>query len=213
MQSVIELVDSVEIKSAKPQFIIAKKDPSLEIIGIGRSAVVFKIKSTSMALKIFPPVFEHIALEEAKIYALLEGNNFFPSLYEAGNNYLLIDYISGYTLYDCLLKGIPLTELNIKKVDEALHSVKRLGLNPSDIHLRNIMLTSEGTIKLIDVARFRQTTYDSQWDDIKLALSTMYFKKYTPKKIPACILNGIAFLYKKRVVQAPLIKLKKVENK
>ena len=33
---------------------------------------------------------------------------------------------------------------------------RQRGLNPSDIHLRNIFLTDRGEIKVIDVARFGQ---------------------------------------------------------
>ncbi|MDI5789968.1 hypothetical protein PO124_21010 [Bacillus licheniformis] len=42
----------------------------------------------------------------------------------------------------------------ICEVDRALNDARRKGLNPSDIHLRNLILTPSGTIKVIDVARF-----------------------------------------------------------
>ncbi|CDQ39089.1 MULTISPECIES: hypothetical protein [Virgibacillus] len=211
--TIIELAESVNIQNEKQSLTVAEKHPSLEVIGVGRSAVVFKIKSTSKALKVFPPEYEHIASEEAEIYQLLNENSFFPKLYQSGKNYLLIDYINGYTLYDCLTLGIPLTEENIKEADFALKLAKQQGLNPSDIHLRNIILTPEGNIKLIDVARFRQLSHDHQWDDIKFMFSRMYFRKYSPKKVPAFILNGIAYLYKKKVIQVPLIRLKRTDNK
>ncbi|MBA9027129.1 hypothetical protein [Peribacillus huizhouensis] len=45
---------------------------------------------------------------------------YFPSLTEAGSNYLVIDYIEGETLFECLKKGIPISEDQVKEVDRAL---------------------------------------------------------------------------------------------
>ncbi|WP_404454186.1 protein kinase family protein [Virgibacillus necropolis] len=181
---------------------ILEKDSTLEFIGAGRSAVVFKILSTNKALKVFYPNFTGIAKEEAEIYEILKGNPYYPTLYEAGENFLLIDYIEGYTLFECLSQGIPLNESTINETDYALSLARKAGLNPSDIHLRNIILTPEGRVKLIDVARFRQTKDCQQWTDLKKVFFTMYSKTYFPKKIPVSVLNTIAYLYKKRILHA-----------
>lgn len=201
MNSIVELVDSVKLKSNKRGTSIIEKDPALEFIGAGRSAVVFRIKSTNKALKVYYPDFVHVALEEAEIYKLLKGNPYFPTLYESGRNFLLIDYIEGNTLFDCLSGGIKLTESNINETDYALGLVRQQGLTPSDIHLRNIILTTEGNIKLIDVARFRQTSNREQWEDLKKVFYMFYRKPYFPKSIPVFVLNGVAYLYNRRFFQ------------
>jgi predicted Ser/Thr protein kinase len=85
---------------------IMKKDSNLEYIGEGRSAIVYKIHGTNKVLKVFFPPFAHIAKEEGDIYHQLQGIPYFPSLYEVGDNYLVIDYIEGQTLFDCLVLGI-----------------------------------------------------------------------------------------------------------
>ena len=78
-----------------------------------------------------------------------------------------MEYIKGYTFYECLNKGIRIDDDMICEVDRALNDARRKGLNPSDIHLRNLILTPSGTIKVIDVARFLQTKECRQWDDLK----------------------------------------------
>ncbi|SDI04291.1 protein kinase family protein [Alteribacillus bidgolensis] len=198
MSAYRELADSVRMtgKGSCPWF--GEKDDKLELIGKGRSAYVFKILSTEKVLKVFFPDFTHIAKEEAAIYHDLEGLEFFPTLYEAGSNYLVLDYIEGYTLFECLQQGIPVSEQNMNEVDQALDLARKKGLNPSDIHLRNIIITPHGGIKIIDVARYRQTKQCTQWDDLKRAFYRFYRKPYFPKRLPIFILNTIAALYKRK---------------
>lgn len=205
LKSTAELANSIKMKVNKNSVEVLEKDAKLTFIGAGRSAAVFKIKSENLALKVFFPDYIYIAKEEAAIYKVLEGNDYFPQLYEIGNNFLLMDYIRGKTLFDCLAQGIQLTDSIISEIDQALLSAKRAGLNPSDIHLRNIILTTERKIKLIDVARFRQTKDCRQWTDLKKAFFTFYKKAYFPKKIPRFILNMIAFVYKKRFPQLAFV--------
>lgn len=185
---------------------ILDKDPALEFVGSGRSAAVFKIKSADSVLKVFFPDSAHIAREEAEIYKILQGSPYYPELYDSGENFLLIDYIEGYTLFDCLTKGIKITESIIKEADHALQSARGKGLNPSDIHLRNIILTTEGKIKIIDVARFRQTKDCHQWDDLKKAYFEYYTKSWFPRKTPAFLPNFIAYLYRKNLLETVFLK-------
>nr|WP_245837215.1 protein kinase family protein [Virgibacillus phasianinus] len=206
MKSTIDLVKSIELKIDKNNISLLDKDPSLEYLGAGRSAIVFKIKFTNKALKVFFPDCTGIAKEEAEIYEILKGNKYYPTLYEAGDNFLLIDYIEGYTLFECLSQGIKLSESTIIEIDRALSLARETGLNPSDIHLRNIILTPEGKVMLIDVARFRQVKDCRQWTDLKNAFFTCYNKTYFPKKIPVSMLNTIAYFYKKTIFQVPSFK-------
>ena len=169
----------------------------LELAGTGRSAFVFKIKSTNKAIKIFFPEFEYIAKQEAGIYQVLHEISYFPSIYDSGMNYIVMDYIDGHTLFECMTHGKIITSAHIKEVDYALSLASKRGLNPSDIHLRNIFITTNGEIKIIDVARFRQTKDCRQWSDLKKAYYQLYRKRFFSKKIPASLLNIVAFLYKK----------------
>lgn len=168
----------------------------LELHGIGRSAAVFRIKDTRLVIKVFFPDYTHIASEEAVIYRTLEGLPQFPHLYEVGPTYIVIDYIEGKTLFECLTKGIWIDSAYIEQVDAALIKARQLGLTPSDVHLRNIILTPEGRIYLIDLARFRQgQRVDHQWEDLK-RMYRFYRLRFVPKRYPERLLNGIAYLYR-----------------
>jgi predicted Ser/Thr protein kinase len=191
------LADSVKIIMKKGKPLLADYSKSLKYIGQGRSAYVFKIKHTNKAIKIFFPEFVQIAEEEADIYKKLQHIPYYPALYEGGPNYLVIDFIKGLTLFECLVAGVKLNEEHIKEIDHALGLARLEGLNPSDIHLRNIIITQDKKIKLIDVARFRQTKNCYQWNDLKQAFHRFYKRPYFPKKIPAAVLNLIAAIYKK----------------
>ncbi|GGA23291.1 protein kinase family protein [Psychrobacillus lasiicapitis] len=175
-------------------------DDSLQLVGTGRSAFVFKIKSTDKAMKIFFPRFTHLAKEEGEIYKILQGVSYYPTIYYIGKNYILMDFIDGHTLFECITYGEEITMEHIKEIDYALALASARGLNPSDIHLRNIFITSKGEIKIIDVARFRQEKDCVQWDYLKKAYQRHYVKAYFPKKIPAFILNTVAYLYKQELI-------------
>lgn len=172
-------------------------DDSLKLVGTGRSAFVFRIKSSNKAIKIFFPGLTYIAKEEAEIYKTLQNISYYPSIHDSGSNYIVMDYIEGLTLFECISHGKLITSAHIREIDYALLLASAQGLNPSDIHLRNIFITSSGEIKIIDVARFRQKKNCMQWNDLKKAYDKLYRKRFFPKKIAARYLNVIAFLYKK----------------
>lgn len=192
------MAESVSFLKLGSKILVKDKDEALELIGKGRSAFVFKIKETNKVLKVFFPNFSHLAQVEADIYKELRGMQNYCTIYETGTNYIVIDYIEGNTLFTNLLKGIPITVKHIKDVDAALLLAKEKGLNPSDIHLRNIIVTANGTIKIIDLARFRQKKMCKRWSDLKVAYSKYYQHKFFPKRLPLFVLNMLAFLYKKQ---------------
>jgi predicted Ser/Thr protein kinase len=196
-----ELAKSVTFIDRNKKIEVISNDPNLKFIGKGRSAIVYKIRGTQKVLKVFYPKFSHTATEEGAIYQKLQGISYYPTLYEIGENYIVIDYIKGKTLFECLLKGIRISQDIINEVDRALNSAKQRGLNPSDIHLRNLILTSENRIKVIDVARFRQSKNCTQWSDLKKSFYSFYLKPFFPKRLPERILNFIAALYKKRIIR------------
>ena len=54
------------------------------------------------------PSYRNIARKEAAIYEKLSGSSYYPEIYESGDQYILMEYIKGYTFYECLTKGIPI---------------------------------------------------------------------------------------------------------
>lgn len=192
----LQLADSVIMEGKRKIPRLKGYSSALQLIGTGRSAYVFKVQDEQIALKVFFPHKTHLAREEAAIYRKLPSGSYYPTLHEGGKNYIVLDYLDGYTLFHYLENGIYIQEEKIYAINEALEMARKAGLNPSDIHLKNIMITSNKQVKLIDVARFRQTEKDRQWDDLQKVYFKGYVKPYFPKRIPRVILNCIAAVYK-----------------
>lgn len=196
-----QLAESVVFKRTQKNVAVESyNDKQLTMAGSGRSAYVFKLKNTKKVLKVFYPPFGHLAKREAKIYKKLEGISYFPVMHASGENYIVIDYIDGLTLFECLVKGKHIDENVLDEVDHAILLAKNRGLNPSDIHLHNILITSDGKVKLIDVVRFEQVKQCSQWDDLKRGYYKYYKKRIFPRKIPSKFLLMIAFFYKRNLL-------------
>lgn len=172
----------------------------LKLIGIGRSACVFLIKETEKVIKVFPSKFHHVAKEEAEIYAQLTQISSFPSVYASGRNFIVMDYIKGFTLFDCLQKGIEIQEEQVKEIDRVMQLVRSKGLNPSDVHLRNILLTTDQQVKIIDVARYKQTKQCKQWDDLRDAYFHLYAQPFFPRRLPRMLMHVIGRMYKNNLI-------------
>lgn len=192
-----ELVESIVVNKKNR---LMAFHPSLQLIGTGRSAFVFRIQFSNKAIKVFFPNFVYIAKEEAEIYLVLRDIHYFPRIYEEGTNYLVMDYVEGDTLFDCLTTGRLITEAHMEEIDYALSLASDAGLNPSDIHLRNILITPDDQVRLIDVARYRQKKDCRQWSNLKKAHRQFYQKRFFWKKVPSSFLNIVAFLYKKGLI-------------
>ncbi|WYP27064.1 protein kinase family protein [Alkalihalobacillus sp. FSL W8-0930] len=191
--SVSRLAGSVTFSNKGRQTVVLNYDQSLTLVGSGRSAYVFKLPTVNRVLKVFYPPYEKLAYQEAEIYQLLADTAHYPALYEVGHGYLVIDYIKGQTFFQCLLHGIRVRTENVKSVDQAIEGARLKGLNPSDIHLHNLMLTEEGSVKVIDVARFKQSKQCNQWNDLKFAFKVY---RFFPKRVPKVLLSAIAACYK-----------------
>ncbi|PID15286.1 serine/threonine protein kinase [Sporosarcina sp. P34] len=192
-----ELVESIVVNKKNR---LIDFHPSLQLAGTGRSAFVFRVKSSNKAIKVYFPNSVYIAKEEAEIYQTLKGIHYFPCIYETGANYVVMDYVEGDTLFDCMTNGRVITDAHIKEIDYALSLATDAGLNPSDIHLRNILITPDDRVMLIDVARYRQQKDCKQWSNLKKAHRQFYSKRFFWKKVPGPFLNGVAFLYKKGLI-------------
>jgi predicted Ser/Thr protein kinase len=196
-----QLAESVVFKRThKNVEVESYNDQQLTIAGSGRSAYVFKLKNTNKVLKVFYPPFEHLAKREAKIYDKLKGIPFFPVMHDSGENYIVIDFIEGSTLFECLVMGKHIEENVLEEVDHAILLAKNRGLNPSDIHLHNILITTDGQVKLIDLVRFEQDKHCTQWDDLKRGYHKFYKKRIFPKKLPSKFLLLIAYFYKRELL-------------
>jgi len=136
----------------------------LSKIGAGGMGEVYKARDTRLdrivAIKISAERFSSRFQSEAHTIAALNHPHV-CTLYDIGPDYLVLEYIEGETLAECLRRGpIELeraTKIGIE-VASALSAAHRLGIIHRDLKPANIMLTDAGT-KLLDfgIAKVRGT--------------------------------------------------------
>ena len=171
--------DIIESKDA------AKKIPGYKVLGklgSGAMAIVYKARQLSLdrtvAIKVLPKRFIQKAdyvkrfYKEGKIAAKLNHNNIVQAIDvgEAGGlYYFVMEYVEGKTLYDDLSKGKIFSEAEaieiIIQVANALQHAHTHGMIHRDVKPKNIMINTEGVVKLADMGLARETS------DIKTAES------------------------------------------
>ncbi|WP_051287242.1 serine/threonine-protein kinase [Paenibacillus taiwanensis] len=129
---------------------------------------------------------------EAEVYRMLGIHPAFSECLGVGHNYLILRRLRGITLYDCLLQGIPIPPSVISDVDEALIYARAKGLNPRDIHGKNI-LNDNGRGSVVDVSDFLLEGPDRLWRDMKRVYQWVYrplLLRWT-FRLPAFVLEGL----------------------
>lgn len=171
----------------------------LEILGAGKRATVFKVKNEALAIKVFHPGHKEQLSQEVRAYQMLDIKNpYFAHLHDFGENYLVLDYVKGKTLADCLRMGTYIEEKVIAAVDEGLMYAKERGLNPSDVHIKNILWDEEsGKTTIVDLEGFVRSGKCVRWDKLKNVYYKFYIKKWFPKKWALLFINLGGSLYRK----------------
>jgi len=138
-----------------------------QCIGVGTDAAVFRFVDAPLyAFKVFSlDKLAKIEIEK-EVYLQLGHSGYFPICYGSGLNFLVLSFEEGITLYDCLLEGIHIPEQVILDVDKARKHAFDNGLNPRDIHLKNILL-HDGGAKILDVSEYMKEGNDNRWEYLK----------------------------------------------
>ncbi|KGX92847.1 serine/threonine protein kinase [Pontibacillus halophilus JSM 076056 = DSM 19796] len=162
--------------------------PSLECVGIGTDAAVFRhMDYPTYAFKIYTPTTDYKRLMERRVYVELDGSPYFPTYYGDEERYLVISYEEGPTLFDCLLRGIPIEQQVVSDVESARETLLHKGLNPRDIHLKNI-INQNGRAKLLDVSEYLQPGNDYRWEYLKKGYES-YYSLIKGKPVPFWVLD------------------------
>ncbi|HEU4965383.1 MAG TPA: serine/threonine protein kinase [Bacilli bacterium] len=193
------LVPDVSVHSVNPRdpVIVSAHPETWRCIGVGNSAAVFQPKDRpDLAVKVYARDRAEIAAREASIYRQLGDSAYFPHYYGHGDRYLVIEYRQGINLYDCLVQGHFIPEQVIRDVDAAIAYARERGLNPSDIHVKNV-LVHEGRGYLVDVSDYTNPDVCKRWDTLKKAYYEYYLDLYKPGlAVPNWILETIRKWYK-----------------
>ncbi|TCP58945.1 hypothetical protein EV586_101144 [Tumebacillus sp. BK434] len=199
IEDVQQDVGQVRVRSVKPRDPVEVREhpDNWRCIGVGNTAAVFQPKDhPQKVVKVYADSHAHIASREAAIYEQLGDSPYFPRFFERGDNFLVIEYKPGTNLYDCLLQGIRIPEQVIQDVDEAIRYAQSRGLNPSDIHVKNV-LVHNGRGYLVDVSEYGKAGTCKRWETLKKAYYDYYLDLYKPGlTVPSWLLETIRKWYK-----------------
>lgn len=143
-------------------------------IGTGTDAAVFAYDGLPQyAFKVYSDHALDKLDHEKKVYERLRGLPYFPTYYGSGPNMIVISHEAGPTLLECLEQGIPVPEQVMLDVEAARTAVRERGLNPRDIHLKNVLLQN-GRGKVLDVSEYIQDGNDNRWEHLVWAYYNVY---------------------------------------
>ena len=175
----------------------------LKCIGVGTDAAVFQcLNAPAYAFKLYAK--EKIAKVEieANVYRILGDSPYFSTCFASYDKFLVLGYEEGITLFDCILQGIHIPHQVVDDVEEAREYVRSKGLNPRDIHLKNILLQN-GRAKIIDVSEYMKPGNDFRWEHLKMAYE-QYYPIIDGNPVPFRLVDTIRKLYKQRINKGSL---------
>ncbi|QKY68421.1 serine/threonine protein kinase [Lentibacillus sp. CBA3610] len=176
---------------------ISGHSDDLKCVGVGTDAAVFHYRyASSYAFKIYAEDKTDKIQTERNIYNLLGDSACFPVCFAADAHYLVLSYEYGVTLQDCLLQGIHIPEQVVWDVEVAREHVREKGLNPRDMHLKNILLQN-GRAKIIDVSEYMQPGNDLRWEHLKSAYEA-YYHLIDGRVVPFWLLETVRKWYNQR---------------
>jgi len=169
----------------------------LKCIGVGTDAAVFQfLSSPAYAFKIYAKDKVHKVKVEADVYRILQNSPFFPTCFASYDEFLVLSYEEGKTLFDCILLGIHIPEQVVNEVEDAREYVRNKGLNPRDIHLKNILLQN-GRAKIIDVSEYTLKGNDFRWEHLKKGYE-QYYHLIDGNSVPFWLVETIRKWYNQR---------------
>lgn len=176
---------------------ISGEADDLKCIGVGTDAAVFQaLSAPAYAFKLYAKDKVHKVKVEANVYQLLGDSPFFSTCFASHDEYLVLSYEEGKTLFDCILQGIHIPKQVINEVEDAREYVRKKGLNPRDIHLKNILL-QKGRAKIIDVSEYTLQGNDHRWEHLKKGYE-QYYHLIDGNSVPFWLVETIRKWYNQR---------------
>ncbi|MED4604323.1 serine/threonine protein kinase [Paenibacillus validus] len=159
-------------------------------LGVGNyAAVLLHPAWPDWVVKVYAPGRPGLE-EEAEVYRRLGRHPAYSECLHAGAGYLVLRRLTGITLYNCMRRGIPIPRQVIEDIDEALKYARKQGLNPHDVHGKNVM-QQDGRGKVVDVSDFLKEEPCEMWDDLKRAYYRFYFPWVRRVEFPDFLLNSV----------------------
>ncbi|MEK4027182.1 MULTISPECIES: serine/threonine-protein kinase [Bacillaceae] len=195
----IPLIEEIEVQAGEGNVPVKVRSvpDKLRCIGEGTDAAVFVHSlNPKYAFKVYAKGKEHKKENEVRAYEKLAGLPYFPVFYGSGSRFIVISFEPGIHLYDCLVTGTYISPEVIGQVDQAISEARKAGLNPRDIHLKNIIL-QENRVKLIDVSEYVKPGNDQRWEHLKEAYR-LYYPIIASRQISPKFLEFVKGQYEKQ---------------
>lgn len=197
MHTFIEsLLDSIEFDVHEDNLPITNIviPEKLCLIGTGTDAVVVQDPSDPTTVyKVFHSNRVQKKKNEAMAYQQIGDSVYFPKIYGEGEHYLKISYEDGPTLLECLEQGIEIPQQILIDVETAMDYARSRGLNPRDIHLKNVV-NQQGRAKLLDLSEYILPGNDYRWEHLVQGYQ-LFYPLIRGKKIPAWIIDSVKRMY------------------
>jgi hypothetical protein len=162
----------------------------LLLVGTGTDAAVFRsMVYPHLAFKVYAQEKRDKKAIEEEVYERLGISHYFPKKLGSGVNFLVLSFEEGTTLYDCLLQGITIPPVVIEQVERAREHIRKCGLNPRDMHLKNILLY-DGRAKIIDVSEYALPGNDKRWEYLKKGYE-QYYRHISGKPVPSWMMETV----------------------
>lgn len=198
-EKVMETLSKINVLSNpnnEPVTIIGEAE-NLKCVGIGTDAAVFWSEHTpAYAFKLYAKDKSAKVMVEESVYRKLGNSPFFSTCFGSNDNCLVLSYEEGKTLFECILEGIHIPEQAINDVEEAREYARSKGLNPRDIHLKNILLQN-GRAKIIDVSEYTMSGNDCRWEHLKKGYE-QYYHLIDGKSVPIGVVETVRKWYNRR---------------
>jgi hypothetical protein len=131
-------------------FILGESNEKFDYLNSGKNADVFKYEG--FAVKRF---YGHAKEQnDAQILEELQHSIYYPKLLANGDGFMVTELIDGQTIYQIDGKNGDLIREYEKELKQAKIDAAKVGLYSDDVHLNNMMLTKDGSLKIVDVGRF-----------------------------------------------------------
>jgi hypothetical protein len=194
-----ELLPRLQIESVNPYDPIRVNyiPRPWQLLGKGNyAAVVYHPDYPDYVVKIYAPRRPGYE-EEVEVYRRLGVHPGFSECFYAQDGFLVLKRLYGKTLYDCVHLGLPIPAQVIRDVDEALDYAKSRGLNPHDVHGRNVII-HEGRGLVADISDFLDPDPCSKWENLKRAYYWFYLPVLRPLRlrVPYSVLDSIRKCYR-----------------
>jgi hypothetical protein len=179
-----ELLTQIQIESdlTNNPVIVDRLPTPWQLLGAGNYAAVFAHPDyPQQVVKVYARGLAGCE-EETEVYRRLGAHPAFSECLYAGANFLVLKRLYGTTLYDSVQQGLSIPDRVIQDIDLALDYARTQGLNPFDVHGRNVMMSGDKGF-VVDVSDFLHPGSCHKWDHLKQAYYLLYRPIIRPLKL------------------------------